>query len=82
MGTSSYQLYFERRDARRNMARFYALSIEHDLFGAVVLCRRWGRMSTHGRERLEPFESESDALQRMLELCRAKRHRGYVPVQH
>jgi predicted DNA-binding WGR domain protein len=81
MGTSRFHLYFERRDASRNMARFYALSIERDLFGGVVLSRRWGRLSTRGRERQERFESERQALMRMLELCRIKRHRGYGPAR-
>lgn len=81
MGTSHYHLYFERRDARRNMARFYSVSIGQDLFGSIVLCRRWGRLRTFGQEKLEPFDSEDEALRHMLALCRAKRHRGYRPVQ-
>lgn len=28
-----YQLYMERKDTARNMARFYALAIEPTLFG-------------------------------------------------
>ena len=35
-----YHLYIERRDAGRNMARFYALSIEETLFGQPCLVRR------------------------------------------
>lgn len=37
-----YQLYIERADAAKNMARFYALSIEPTLFGTPCLTRRWG----------------------------------------
>lgn len=37
-----YHLYIERTDAKKNMARFYALSIEPTLFGTPFLTRRWG----------------------------------------
>ncbi|BAB54672.1 mlr9297 (plasmid) [Mesorhizobium japonicum MAFF 303099] len=43
MTTQLYRLWIERRDADRNMARFYALSIEETLFGQTCLVRRWGR---------------------------------------
>lgn len=33
MNAQPYRLYIERRDPERNMARFYALSIEATLFG-------------------------------------------------
>lgn len=35
-----YQLYIERTDATKNMARFYALRIEPTLFGTPCLTRR------------------------------------------
>ena len=44
-----YHLYVERMDAQKNMARFYALSIEPTLFGDVCLIRRWGRIGTRGQ---------------------------------
>lgn len=34
-----YQLYIERTDPARNMARYYALSIEPTLFGTFCLTR-------------------------------------------
>jgi predicted DNA-binding WGR domain protein len=43
-----YRLYFERTDATKNMARFYALSIEPTLFGTPCLTRRWGRIGSKG----------------------------------
>ena len=74
-----YQLYVERRDPRRNMARFYALSIEETLFGQARLLRRWGRIGTTGRSVQHSFENESEAVSLFLELLRAKRTRGYQP---
>ena len=36
----------ERLDHRRNISRFYRLSIEPTLFGGVALVREWGRIGT------------------------------------
>ena len=74
-----FHLYVERIDPGRNMARFYALSIEPSLFGGVVLCRRWGRIGTYGREHIVAMASEREALQKFLALLSAKRRRGYRP---
>lgn len=79
MIAQQYQLYIERRDPRRNMARFYALSIEETLFGQARLVRRWGRIGTIGRTVQHSFDDEGDAVQLFLELLRAKRMRGYRP---
>ena len=74
-----YQLYVERRDPRRNMARFYSLSIEETLFGQARLVRRWGRIGTTGRTVQHSFDSESEAVRLFLELLKLKRMRGYQP---
>lgn len=79
MITQQYQLYIERHDPRRNMARFYALSIEETLFGQARLVRRWGRIGTIGRVVQHSFDDEGDAVQLFLALLRAKRNRGYRP---
>jgi WGR domain-containing protein len=42
-------LVMRRTEVETNVHRFYALMIEHDLFGRVVLVRRWGRFGTRGR---------------------------------
>ena len=74
-----YQLYIERRDPRRNMARVYALSIEETLFGQARLVRRWVRIGTIGRTVQHSFDDEGEAVGLVLELLRAKRNRGYRP---
>ncbi len=61
----------------RNMARFYALAVERDLFGRVVLVREWGRLGTMGRRRLDEHENESAALAALAAIDRQKRRRGY-----
>lgn len=79
MIVQNYRLYIERRDAGRNMARFYALSIEETLFGQTCLVRRWGRIGTTGRMVQHSFDDERDAVGLFLELLRAKQRRGYGP---
>ena len=75
-----YRLYIERTDAEKNMARFYAVSIEPTLFGDACLTRRWGRIGTTGQTKVQHFEREKDAVEMFLDLVRQKRHRGYRTV--
>jgi predicted DNA-binding WGR domain protein len=51
----SRHIVLERVDAVRNAARYYALSIEPTLFPKYTLIRRWGRIDSVGRERLQFF---------------------------
>lgn len=74
-----YQLYVERTDTTKNMARFYALSIEPTLFGDVCLTRRWGRIGAHGQMMTHSFPREEEAVGLFLDLLRRKRSRGYHP---
>ncbi len=77
-----YQLYVERTDASRNMARFYAMSIEPNLFGEACLTRRWGRIGTRGQIMMQHFEREKDAVILFLDLLRQKCGKGYGTVSH
>ena len=70
-------LYTERLDASRNMARFYALSIEPTLFGDVCLTRRWGRIGTRGQMKAMSFAHEEEALAQFARIQRQKASRGY-----
>jgi predicted DNA-binding WGR domain protein len=65
-------LYGERRDPRRNMARFYALEITGDLLGGIRLERRWGRIGQRGRLAVEMFPTLSEA-QTALEAWRSRK---------
>ncbi|MFC4170478.1 WGR domain-containing protein [Microvirga sp. GCM10011540] len=49
-------------DPAKNMARFYSLEVERDLLGRVVLVRRWGRIGTTGKTRLDEHRGEGEAL--------------------
>lgn len=79
MLTQPYQLYIERRDAAKNMARFYAMSIQETLFGQVCLVRRWGRIGTRGQTMQHSFEREGEAVRLFLDLLQQKRKKGYRP---
>ena len=67
-------------DPPRNMARFYSLEVERDLFGRIVLVRRWGRLGTAGRTRLDEHKGEGEALAALVALEASKQRRGYQPI--
>ncbi|MFA7416792.1 MAG: WGR domain-containing protein [Rhizobium sp.] len=82
-----YHLYVERIEPERNMARFYALSVQPTLFGEVSLVRCWGRIGSRGQRIVHVFNEEKHAVDLFLELLRKKRNRGYRPkrvveIQH
>ena len=79
MITQPYQLYVERTDARKNMARYYAMSIEPTLFGETSLVRRWGRIGSGGQRMVHHFAREEEAVSLFLHLVRKRRARGYKP---
>jgi predicted DNA-binding WGR domain protein len=74
-----YQIYIERSDRQKNMARFYAMAIEPTLFGEISLTRRWGRIGSRGQVLIQHFGNERDAVETFLHLTRRKRQRGYRP---
>jgi len=77
VSTIQHVVFLRRFDPETNGARFCALMIEYDLFGRVVLVRRWGRIGTRGRERSDPHEGEAAAAEAMAKLATTKRRRGY-----
>jgi len=68
----------ERQLPERNMARFYVVELEHDLFGMVVARRRWGRIGSTEQSRTTAFVLECDAWAMLQRMEQAKRRRGYV----
>jgi predicted DNA-binding WGR domain protein len=74
-----YHLYVERIEPEKNMARFYALAVQPTLFGEVALVRCWGRIGTHGQQKVHVFNEERHAIGLFLNLLREKRNRGYRP---
>ncbi|PSS60006.1 WGR domain-containing protein [Ensifer sp. NM-2] len=79
MISQPYHLYVERTDATKNMARYYCMSIELNLFGDICLLRRWGRIGSVGQTKVHHFRGEHEAVRLFLELLQQKRKRGYRP---
>jgi predicted DNA-binding WGR domain protein len=76
-----YQLYIERKDPARNMARYYVMEITETLFGEACLTRTWGRIGANGQAKTHLFDHEDDAVRLFLDLAKQKRARGYRPRQ-
>lgn len=71
-------LLLHRIDPTRNMARFYRVSIEPNLFGGVSVVRCWGRIGNRGQTRVEPFDAAAEAEGTFTRIARSKRRRGYL----
>ncbi len=76
----SVQVLLERRDPDLNVARYYVLSIEPTLFCTHTLVRRWGRVGSHGRSRIDYFEDHATACTALDAWLQRKRRRGYETV--
>lgn len=74
-----HELY--RRDATRNMARFYGLTVVPGLFGQTGLCRTWGRIGARGgRSIVEWFATPVVEGVRAHELLHPRPIWGAVPL--
>jgi predicted DNA-binding WGR domain protein len=70
-------LTLRRIDPAKNMARFYAMEVQLDLFGTIMLMKHWGRLGTGGRVAGEPYASVALALAALQRQAERKRRRGY-----
>ncbi len=61
----------------RHEARFYRIAVWPDLFGRALLVRRWGRIGSPTRQRLDPYPDPGAAINALARLARAKRRRGW-----
>jgi predicted DNA-binding WGR domain protein len=66
-----------RIDPEVNMARYYRVEVTPDLFGQVIVERRWGRIGGRGQYRSASYPSPSSAEAAASALIRAKERRGY-----
>lgn len=73
-------MHLRRIDPDRNMARFYTMSVQPNLFGEWSLLREWGRIGSAGRLVTGSFASEREATLAMAEHLKAKLSNGYEPV--
>jgi predicted DNA-binding WGR domain protein len=70
-------LTLTRCDPSRNMARFYRLDVQPDLFGQWTLWREWGRIGRGGQVRMDTFATADQAATALDKMRRAKVRRGY-----
>ncbi len=71
-----------RIDAAQNMARYYRLDVQPDLFGAWGMVREWGRIGRAGRLRIDAFPTVEEAEARLRRQQQRKQGRGYrLPTQ-
>jgi predicted DNA-binding WGR domain protein len=72
---SCYVLH--RVDPDLNMARFYRVEVLPDLFGEVIVERRWGRIGGRGQSRTASYPSIPLAEAAAFDPIRVKERRGY-----
>lgn len=80
MTEESQDTYLRRIDPSRNMARYYALSIQPTLFGGSSVVREWGRIGAWGQCKVELFDDVEHAERIRDRIERSKRRRGYCEV--
>lgn len=66
-----------RIDPDLNMARFYRVEMLPDLFGAIIVERRWGRIGGRGQFRAASYPTTPLADAAASDLIRSKERRGY-----
>jgi predicted DNA-binding WGR domain protein len=70
-------LILTRENPAQNMARFYRLDVQPDLFGGWALWREWGRIGRAGQVRRDPYPTQAEATEAKRKLSDAKERRGY-----
>ena len=70
--------YLTKIDSNANQYRYYSLRVDPDLFGRWSLVRQWGRLDSDGGVvKMDSFESESEAMNRLVKIKKQKLKRGY-----
>lgn len=70
-------VYLERIDGARNMARYYRLSVAETLFGEWVMIREWGRIGRRGQSREHCCGSADEACELVKTHTMQRLKRGY-----
>lgn len=77
MGNWHSDITIYRIDPERNMSRYYALSVQPNLFGGYSLMRQWGRIGSSGQSRIDLFDTAELARAAGDQLMCSKQKRGY-----
>ena len=70
-------VHLTRIDPAKNMARFYKLDVQPNLFGEWCLIREWGRIGSPGRVKECPCPTEAEALALSRKQQQVKQRRWY-----
>lgn len=70
-------IYLERIDGKRSMARYYRLSITETLFGGWAMVREWGRIGRRGQSREHWCATLDEARECLEQQRRLRARRGY-----
>jgi predicted DNA-binding WGR domain protein len=73
-------IVLRRIEPQRNMRRFYALSLQPDLFGTVSVVKEWGRIGQPGTVRYVICSDETAARAALALRMSRKIKRGYKRV--
>jgi predicted DNA-binding WGR domain protein len=73
-------IILHRIEPERHMRRFYALSLQPDLFGTVSVVREWGRIGQPGTVRHVVFADETAARAALALRMSRKIKRGYQRI--
>ena len=73
--------YLEKHNLKKNLHRFYAISVMPSLFGWSVI-RRWGRIGNYGRLRIDLYDDLESAQMGFEKKEREKLRRGYKQVRY
>lgn len=67
-----------RREADRNLHRYYRLDVQPDLFGHWCCVREWGRIGQAGQTRSVPYPTPAEAEDALERQRHRKERKGYV----
>ena len=71
-------IYMERINAKRRMARFYAIRVERTLFGDWAVIYQWGRIGSRGQHKEIWMAAWTDVVQTISHKLKQKNARGYA----
>jgi predicted DNA-binding WGR domain protein len=70
-------IVLHRIEPEKNMARFYRLDVQPDLFGWWSFIREWGHIGRPGQVRAISYPSTAEAFAALQRQQQAKQRRGY-----
>ncbi len=70
-------IYLTKIEPERNMARFYALDLQPNLFGEWSVIREWGRIGRAGQSRCTLFAQKPEAEAALGRELKRRDRRGY-----